>query len=247
MDEWVIGKIVNIKRWNSYLFSLVISAAIDSFIAGQFTKLGMVVDGKKIVRSYSYVNSPYEKYLEFYLVNVKNGKFSSRLHDLNIGSKLLVRRKSSGFFVLDSVPSCKYLWMIATGTAIGPYLSILKCGIGLSRFRRIFLIHAVRYVSDLSYLPDMLFLQENNKNVRIQTIVSRENVSDSLFGRIPDLLCNGSLEDKMSVFLKPETCHVMLCGNPNMVRDMTVLLENTRGMKKNIRNNPGNITIERYW
>ncbi|MCR3755069.1 MAG: flavodoxin/ferredoxin-NADP(+) reductase [Candidatus Westeberhardia cardiocondylae] len=247
MEDWVFGKIVNIKYWNDYLFSIIISANVDSFVAGQFTKLGTIIDGKKILRSYSYVNSPHDEYLEFYLINVQGGKFSTYLYNSSIGDNIMIRKKPSGFFVLNNIPSCKNLWMISTGTAIGPYLSILKYGVGLERFENIVLIHAVRFFRDLSYLNDMKILSETYKKIKIRTVVSREKISGSLFGRIPNLICSGLLESEIGVDLDRENSHVMLCGNPNMVSDTVMLLEDDRGMKKNSKNRLGNITIERYW
>ncbi|CEN32121.1 Ferredoxin-NADP reductase [Candidatus Westeberhardia cardiocondylae] len=247
MKDWVVGKVVNLKHWNEYLFTLIINASIKHFIAGQFTKLGMIIDGKRVFRAYSYVNSPDDSNLEFYLINVKNGKLSSCLHSLKIGEEIMVRERASGFFVLDSIPDCKNLWMLATGTAIGPYLSILRHSIGLNRFQNIVLVHAVRFFKDLSYLSNMFFLQKKLNNLKIQTIVSREKCSGSLMGRIPNLILEGTLESKVNISLNSQDSHVMLCGNPYMIQSTRVLLENTRGMKRNLKNSPGNITTEQYW
>lgn len=67
--------------------------------------------------------------------------------------------EAAGFFVLDEVPDCETLWMLATGTAIGPYLSILQLGKDLERFKNMVLVHAARYAADLSYLPLMQELE----------------------------------------------------------------------------------------
>ncbi len=102
---------------------------------------------------------------------------------------------ASGFFVLDEVPDCETLWMLATGTAIGPYLSILQYGQDVARFKNLVLVHAARFAADLSYLPLMLELQQRYEGkLRIQTVVSRESVPGSLTGRVPALIENGELE-----------------------------------------------------
>jgi hypothetical protein len=46
---------------------------------------------------------------------------------------VLIVSEAAGFFVLEEVPDCDTLWMLATGTAIGPYLSILQEGKDLDR------------------------------------------------------------------------------------------------------------------
>ncbi|WP_368876552.1 FAD-binding oxidoreductase, partial [Proteus mirabilis] len=155
MANWVTGKVIQVRHWTDTLISLVVHAPIDKFTAGQFAKLALEIDGERIQRAYSYVNSPQDPNLEFYLVTVPEGKLSPRLAALTVGDELLVTEQASGFFVLEEVPSANTLWMLSTGTAIGPFLSILQLGDDLDRFENIVLVHAVRYARDLSYLPLM--------------------------------------------------------------------------------------------
>jgi len=46
--------------------------------------------------------------------------------------------------------------------------------------------------------------------------------------------------------LAAETSQVMLCGNPDMVRDATEALKGL-GMRKHRRRSPGQITAESFW
>lgn len=248
MTEWVTGNVVQVKHWTDRLFSLIIHAPIAPFTAGQFAKLGLEINGEKVQRAYSYVNAPRNHNLEFYLVTVPEGKFSSPLHRLQPGDNLMVTKEAAGFFVLDEIPPCDNLWMLASGTALGPYLSILEQGEGLARFSKIILVHSARFAQDLSYLPRMLELQLCfNGKLRIQTVVSREQTPGSLIGRVPALISDGSLEAAVDVRLEAENSHVMLCGNPQMVRDTRQLLKDSRGMRKHFKRKPGHITIEHYW
>ncbi len=93
--------------------------------------------------------------------------------------------EAAGFFVLDEVPDCETLWMLATSTAIGPYLSILQLGKDLNGFKNLVLVHAARYAADLSYLP---LMRETGKTLRRETahstVVSRETAAGSLTGRL---------------------------------------------------------------
>ncbi|MGL9769122.1 MAG: ferredoxin--NADP(+) reductase [Sodalis sp. (in: enterobacteria)] len=248
MAEWVTGKVVQVKHWTESLFSLIIHAPINPFSAGQFTKLGLEINGEKIQRAYSYVNAPRNNNLEFYLVTMPEGNLSLSLHALQPGDNLIVSKEAAGFFILDEIPPCDNLWMLATGTALGPYLSILEQGEGLARFSKIILVHATRFSQDLSYLPQMLKLQERfNNKLRIQTVVSREQAPGSLTGRVPALIADGSLEAVVDVRLEAKNSHVMLCGNPQMVRDTQQLLRENRGMRKHFKRKPGHITTEYYW
>lgn len=127
MADWVTGKVTKVQNWTDALFSLTVRAPVLPFTAGQFTKLGLEIDGERVQRAYSYVNAPDNPDLEFYLVTVPDGKLSPRLAALKLAMKSVVS-EAAGFFVLDEVPDCETLWMLATGTAIGPYLSILQLG-----------------------------------------------------------------------------------------------------------------------
>lgn len=248
MAEWVNARIKQVNNWTDSLFSITVNAPIDPFSAGQYAKLALEIDGERVQRAYSYVNAPSDENLEFYLVTVPEGKLSPHLHALQPGQELTITKEAAGFFVLDEIPECKTLWMLATGTAIGPYLSILQEGIGLERFDHIVLVHAARYAQDLSYLPLMQQLQQRyNGKLRIQTVVSREEATGSLTGRVPALIENGKLEAAAGLPMTVEESHIMLCGNPQMVRDTQLLLKETRGMRKHLKRKPGHMTSEHYW
>ncbi len=248
MADWVTGKVTKIEYWTDALFSLTVHAPVHPFAAGQFTKLGLEIDGERVQRAYSYVNAPNNPDLEFYLVTVPEGKLSPRLAALKPGDEVQLVSEAAGFFVLDEVPDCDTLWMLATGTALGPYLSILQEGKDLARFNNLVLVHAVRYAADLSYLPLMLELQKRYEGkLRIQTVVSRESVPGSLTGRVPALIESGELERVTGLTMTTENSHVMLCGNPQMVRDTQQLLKDSRQMTKHLRRRPGHMTAEHYW
>ena len=248
MAEWVTGKVTKVEFWTDALFSLTVHAPIHPFTAGQFAKLGLEIDGERVQRAYSYVNAPDNPDLEFYLVTVPDGKLSPRLAALKPGDEIQIVSEAAGFFVLDEIPDCDTLWMLATGTAIGPYLSILQYGRDLERFKNIVLVHAARYAADLSFLPLMQQLQQHYQGkLHIQTVVSREEIAGSLTGRVPALIENGELERATGLSLDADSSHVMLCGNPQMVRDTQQLLKETREMRKHLKRKPGHITSEHYW
>lgn len=248
MAEWVDARIKQVNNWTDSLFSITVTAPIEPFTAGQFAKLALEIDGERVQRAYSYVNAPSDENLEFYLVKVPEGKLSPRLHAMKPDDTIMITKQASGFFVLDEIPECETLWMLATGTAIGPYLSILQEGKDLERFDNIVLVHAARYAQDLSYLPLMQQLQQRfNGRLRIQTVVSREEITGSLTGRVPALIERGELEAAVGLPMHAETSHIMLCGNPQMVRDTQQLLKETRGMRKHLKRKPGHMSSEHYW
>lgn len=97
MADWVTGKVTKVQNWTDALFSLTVHAPINPFTAGQFTKLGLEIDGERVQRAYSYVNAPDNPNLEFYLVTVPQGKLSPRLAALKPGDEVQVVSDASGF------------------------------------------------------------------------------------------------------------------------------------------------------
>ncbi|MXP56641.1 ferredoxin--NADP(+) reductase [Pantoea sp. Mhis] len=248
MTNWIDAEVTQIENWTDTLFSLRIRAPINTFIAGQFAKLALIINDKYVQRAYSYVNAPKDSLLEFYLVKVPGGQLSTYLQNLKSNDKLFITKDAYGSFILDTIPDSEILWMLSTGTAIGPYLSILQQGDNLDRFKHIILVHAVRYTNHLSFLPLMqkLYYKYMDK-LKIITIVSREKNINSLHGRIPQLIKNGDLENAVGLKITSNNSHVMLCGNPEMVRDTQQLLEKTREMHKHFKHKAGHISTEHYW
>jgi ferredoxin--NADP+ reductase len=172
---------------------------------------------------------------------------SNALVKLEPGDELWIKQSANGFFTLDEVPDGRDLWMVATGTGIAPFLSILRTNEPWRRFENLVLVQAVRTGDDLRYLEIVDRLRsEYGDRLRFQAFVSRETVEGTLPGRIPAALEDGSLERAVGVELRVERSQIMLCGNPDMVSDATEGLR-SRGFRKNRRRTPGHITTENYW
>lgn len=247
MTEWTEGTTVENIRWTENLFSLRIDADATDFTAGQFTSLALDIDGERVARPYSYLSSPGRKPIEFFFYTATDGVLSNALIQLQPGDSVWLKKQANGFFVLREVPEAKDLWMMGTGTGIAPFLSILNTDEPWQRFERIALIYAVRTQADLRYL-EMIdnFRDRYGERFAFQAFVSREQIPDTLPGRIPVAIDDGSLEQAIGWTFDPTHSHFMLCGNPDMVKDVTELLK-TRGFRKNRRRTPGHITTENYW
>ncbi len=247
MAEWVEGTVAGNARWTPALFSLTIDAAVDGYAAGQFTSLALDLDGERIARPYSHLSPPGRRPLEYFLYTATGGRLSNALARLGAGDRVWVKKRSNGFFVLDEVPDCEELWMLATGTGVAPFLSILGTETPWRRFRRVVLAYAARTGADLCYreLIDAL-LERRGEALSFHPFVSRERVPGALRGRIPAAIEDGRLEAAAGLALSPERSHCMLCGNPGMVRDAAAALKE-RGLARNRRRTPGQITVENYW
>lgn len=251
MSTWVEGRVVGRRRWTDVLFSLKVEAPQVTFTAGQFARLALPAPpGAKepmLGRPYSFVNPPPLAPHEFYAIVVPQGPLSPRLAALAPGDPIWLLPRGNGFFTIDEVPAADSLWCLATGTGLGPFLSILRTFEAWARFERIVLVHAARTAAELTYREEIAAIaQERRGAFTYAPVVSRESTSGALSGRIPALIVDGQLEARAALALSAESSQVMLCGNPAMVDDVQKVLA-ARGMKRHRRREPGHITVETYW
>lgn len=244
---WLEATVVENRHWTESLFSLRVSGAPLSFEAGQFVRIALDVDGERVARAFSFVNPPGEPMLEFYGVVVPGGPLSPRLAVLAPGNRLYVAPNPAGFLVLREVPEARTLWLLSTGTGIAPFLSILRTPEPWRRFDTVVLVHAARQARELVYrhVIDELSSRHAEK-FRFASVVSREAAPGSLAGRIPAAIVDGRLESAAGAAMSADTSHVMLCGNPAMLKDVQAVLQ-ARGMRKHRRRNPGHISVESFW
>lgn len=245
--KWIEGTVVGQKRWTDRLYSLQVEADVGSFEAGQFAKLALGVDGEMVARPYSFVNPPRERPHEFYYVVVPEGPLTPRLARLEPLDVVFLAPNPSGFLVLSEVPDAETLWLLSTGTGIGPFLSILRTDTPWNRFRRCVLVHAVRHAAGLTYRDTTAAIAaKRGEAFRMVSFVTGEAHPGALAGRIPAAIADGRLEAAAGCELSAKSSQVMICGNPDAVTDITETLKG-RGMKKHRRRDPGQITVENYW
>ncbi|MFV0576685.1 MAG: ferredoxin--NADP reductase [Vibrio sp.] len=260
---FVNSQIIQRIDWADHLFSLRVQAPLSAFpsppyISGQFSKLGaMNEEGEWVRRAYSMVNKPCIKgadfqektiELEFLVIEVLEGNLTPLLGHKQVGDDVIVGILPAGFMTIDEVPEpAKDLWMLSTGTGIGPYLALLEEIEQCERFEHLILVHAVRTKAELVYKDKIIELMKQHKGkLRYVPIVSREDVSGALSGRIPERLKDGSLEKAAHVDLHPTDSFFYLCGNPNMIHDTRDTLQQM-GYKKHLRRETGQFSFENYW
>ena len=246
MVSWLEGKVIENKRVNDYLTSLIIDVELEGYESGQFVRIGLQDGEDVIARPYSLVNTPQESYLEVYFNIVEEGPLSPRLFALEAGDDVLVAGNPSGFLTVNEIPECKHLWMIATGTGVGPFLSILKNDVAWRRFEKILLCYSVSYAEELAY-RDIIDQVASTRGEQFQfvPIVTRETIPETLGKRITSLMQDGSLEQHTSLSINAGDSHVMMCGSSNMITDVSAELV-ARDMKKHRRREPGHFTTEKY-
>jgi len=253
MSKMAAERVLSVHHWNDRLFSIRTTREPSlRFQNGQFVMLGIEVNGKPLMRAYSVASPNYEDHLEFYSIKVPNGALTSRLRHIKEGDAVMVSRKPTGTLVLDDLHPGKHLYLLATGTGLAPFLSVIQDPEAYERFEKVILIHGVRYVSELAYadfityeLPENEFFgDEVKKKLIYYPTVTREEFRHQ--GRITDLITTGKLfEDIGLPPMNPEDDRVMICGSPAMLADTRAILDG-RGFRISPRlGEQGDYVIER--
>ena len=248
--------VVWIHHWNPGLMSLRIRRdPAYQFTPGQFARIGLAKEnGEVIWRAYSIVSAPNEAFLEFFLVVVPKGEFSSLMTKLSVGDTMHVEKLPQGFLTTNRFTNGRDLWLIATGTGMAPYISMVRDRAVWQQFANIVVVQSVRQHQDLAYTDelDQLALQHlqqskfgQAKLIFVRTI-TREATPGSLHGRVTTLTESGELERDAKLPFSDAHSRFMLCGNPEMVGAMRALLK-ARGFRMNRRLQPGHIIVENYW
>jgi ferredoxin/flavodoxin---NADP+ reductase len=231
---------------------------VKDFLSGQYVAIGLLGNAprpghypveetppqqdKIIKRAYSIGSSPGTKeYLEFYVAVIPTGLLSSRLAVLEVGSRIYVAPKITGTFTLADITRTEHIVLVATGTGLAPYISMIKDSKIWEITDKISLLHGVRYSNDLAYKQFLTELQVTKKNFSYHPIVSRDEATETTRkGYVQDLIKDNS------VACDKDNTHVYLCGNPAMVTELeSLLLE--KGFTEHNKRSPGNLHLEKYW
>ena len=247
-------RVIDVRHWNDTLFSFRTTRSAGlRFENGQFVMIGLPVEGKPLLRAYSIASANWEEHLEFYSIKVPNGPLTSRLQHLEVGDEVLVSTKPTGTLVQDNLlPGAKRLFLLATGTGLAPFMSIIKDPDVYERYEKVILVHCTRWVRELGYydyitkeLPQHEFLGEmvREKLIYYPTVTREPFIHQ---GRITDLITSGKLAADLGMpQLNPETDRALLCGSMRMLADTSKILDDLGFQVSPSMGVPGHYAVER--
>ncbi|MBV8551660.1 MAG: ferredoxin--NADP reductase [Acidobacteriaceae bacterium] len=240
---------------------------LPDFVAGQYICLGLFGSAprsalaetenaaaepdKLIRRAYSIASSPLSReFMEFYLNLVPGGVLTPRLFNLKIGDRIWLSSRVTGTFTLDHVPEDANVVLIANGTGLAPYVSMLTTHLQSAAQRRVALVHGARHSWDLGYRSVLTAMQNLRPNFNYIPVLSRPQDEPIRWkgaaGHVQDLWKGDAIERAWGFRPAPQNTHVLLCGSPEMIESMTLLLAQ-EGFEEHAKNHPGQVHSERYW
>jgi ferredoxin--NADP+ reductase len=235
-------RVTSIRRWSDKTFSFTTTRQGDlQFENGEFVTLGLRPEGKLIARAYSMVSTNDDDHLEFLSIHVPDGPLTSRLVNVREGDGVWVNSKATGSLTLRHLQPGRHLYMLATGTGLAPFMSLIRDPEVYRRYGKVILVHTVRGRRELAYREDIETL--TGERLFYVPTVTREPFEVSQRGA--DLFRSGELFSMLGIeTADPEHDRVMLCGNPNMNQEMTDYLE-ANAWTMTSHKGVGNFTVEK--
>ena len=246
-------KVTEVIHWTDTLFSFKTTRNRSlRFKNGHFIMIGLMVDGKPLLRAYSVVSPNYEEHLEFLSIKVPDGPLTSRLQHIKVGDEILIGEKAVGTLVIDDLNPGKHLYLLSTGTGLAPFMSIIRDPDTYERFEKIVLVHGVRQKAELAYrdyieneLPKDEFLSEIIEGrLLYYPAVTREAFTHT--GRITKALTEGNLFNDLNLpQLSPDCDRAMICGSPEMLNEISGILNDSGLTVSPSQGRLGDYVIER--
>ncbi len=222
------------------------------FRSGEFVMIGLMGEsGKPLLRAYSIASPSWDEELEFYSIKVPDGPLTSRLQHIRPGDEIILRPKPVGTLVLDALLPGKRLWMLATGTGIAPFASLLRDPETWEKYEQVIVMHTCRDAAELTYgrnlieaLPDDPLIGEMVEGKLLYYPTTTREQSPRM-GRITDNLASDKVFADLGIPpLDPARDRAMVCGSLGFNLDVKAILE-AAGLREGANSEPAEYVVEK--
>ncbi|GBF58264.1 ferredoxin-NADP reductase [Candidatus Phycosocius bacilliformis] len=253
MSAFTTETVLDVQHYTDRLFRFrTTRAPAFRFRTGEFVMMGLEIDGKPLVRAYSIASPNWDEELEFYSIKVPDGPLTSKLCDIVVGDHVLVGRKPVGTLVLDALLPGKRVYMVATGTGIAPFASLIRDPETYERFEQVILTHTCRNVDELAYGIELVASLKEDPLVgeyieagRLIHDTSATREPHIHQGRLPARVSDGSFfSDHGLPPFNPEEDRGMICGSMDMLNSCKSMFEQA-GFTEGSVSQPGQFVYEK--
>ncbi len=245
--------VTEVRHWTDRLFSFRLTRPQSlRFRSGEFVMIGLPGEnGKPLLRAYSIASPSWDETLEFYSIKVPDGPLTSRLQNIKVGDQVILRPKPVGTLVVDALLAGKRLYMIATGTGIAPFASLLRDPEVYEKFDEVVITHTCRQVADLTYGRQMIEgltvdpLIGEMASGKVKYLPTTTQEPSPYRGRVTDWIASGRLFEHFGLPpLDPAVDRVMICGSMGLNTDVKALIE-AAGLSEGSNAKPGEYVLEK--
>ncbi|MCC5994948.1 MAG: ferredoxin--NADP reductase [Oceanicaulis sp.] len=244
--------VLSVRHYTDFLFAFRVTRPQSfRFRSGEFVMLGLMVDGKPLLRAYSVASPAWDEELEFFSIKVPGGPLTSRLQHIQPGDKILLGTKPVGTLVLDALLPGERLYLLATGTGIAPFAAVVRDPETYERFSKVILTHTCRQAAELTYGHELV--AEARSDPLVGELASSALVHyptttrepSVRMGRITTLIETGQLFEDLGVApFDPARDRVMICGSIEMLTDLKALCE-AAGLEEGSNARPAHYVVEK--
>ena len=242
-----------VRHWTDRLFSFRVSRPKSlRFRSGEFVMIGLLGDnGKPLLRAYSIASPSWDDELEFYSIKVPDGPLTSRLQHIKPGDQIILRPKPVGTLVHDALVPGKRLWLLATGTGIAPFASLMRDPETYDKYDSVIMMHTCREAAELEYgrqlvecLKDDPLIGEMAADTLLYYPTTTREPSPFM-GRITDNLTSGKVFADLGLPpINAEHDRAMVCGSLAFNHDVKAVLEKF-GLREGANSEPLEYVVEK--
>jgi ferredoxin--NADP+ reductase len=204
--------------------------------------IGLRADNRNILRAYSVVSPPWKEELEFLSIKIQNGDLTSRLQHIKVGDEVILAEKTTGTLRNDALLKGGTLHMLATGTGLAPFMSLIRDIDTLETWDKIHLIHSVRDSKDLAYTVDIAEHFKTAEPDLYELIASKLFYKPIITGLGDSRITKQLQNNELNVDYNKDK--IMLCGNLEFNEQITNWCL-SKGMIEGSLREPGTFVIER--